>query len=518
MRSASRDEGCGGLRGYTDRVTLATFLRTETAASDLDCEWLQLIVSEWQLLADMSFSDLVMWVRGHDGQFVAAAHVRPSSSGTLFYRDIVGQRIRQTWHGTVEEAETSGRIIDVLDSDGMPLRETRIRAVPVVRRTAVPGEEHEAKSIAVVTRHSNLGQARTPSRQELSFRELANEVFGMMTTGDFPDVSAPDVTKRGALRASDGLMRLDRDGVVTFASPSALSAFRRMGFAEELEGRSLAEVTIELLDDEAEIDETMPLVVTGRAPWRTDIESHGVTIAVRAIPLRRHGDRVGAIVLCRDVTELRVQEQTLITKDATIREIHHRVKNNLQTVAALLRIQSRRTDSFEAKEALQNAERRVASIAVVHDTLSTGLSQSVEFDEVFDRTMKLTSEVASLHNARVRTQRVGSFGVLPSGYATPLALALTELVTNAVEHGLPGAEDGLVSVIADRADDMLRVQVVDNGKGLTGGQLGNGLGTQIVKTLITGELSGAIEWGEAEEGGTVVTITVPLQFLDPEQL
>ena len=503
-------------------TTLATFLRSETAATGPDSEWLQLIVGEWQLLADMSFSDLVMWVRGTDGDFVAAAHVRPSSSGTLFYRDIVGQRIRPAWQGTIEEAEETGRIIDVLDSDGTPLRETRIRAVPVVRRRSdeeneAGGEAAEDRVIAVVTRHSNLGQARTPSRQELSFRELANEVFAMMTTGDFPDTAAPVQSGRGALRASDGLMRLDRDGIVTFASPSALAAFRRMGFEEELEGRSLAEVTIEMLDDEAEIDETMPLVVTGRAPWRTDIESHGVTIAIRAIPLRRHGDRVGAIVLCRDVTELRVQEQTLITKDATIREIHHRVKNNLQTVAALLRIQSRRTESHEAKEALQNAERRVASIAVVHDTLSTGLSQSVEFDEVFDRTMKLTSEVASLHNARVRTQRVGSFGVLPSGYATPLALALTELVTNAVEHGLPGAEDGLVSVIADRTDDVLRVQVVDNGKGLDGGQLGNGLGTQIVKTLITGELSGAIEWGEAEEGGTAVTITVPLQFLPTEE-
>src|SRR5690606_24669884 len=117
---------------------------------------------------------------------------------------------------------------------------------------------------------------------------------------------------------------------------------------------------------------------------------------------------------------------------ATIREIHHRVKNNLQTVAALLRIQSRRTKSEESRAALQNAERRVSSIAVVHDTLSEGLSQSVDFDQVFDRAMKLTSEVASIHGAHVKTERAGSFGVLPSGYATPLALALTELVTNAV--------------------------------------------------------------------------------------
>ena len=99
--------------------------------------------------------------------------------------------------------------------------------------------------------------------------------------------------------------------------------------------------------------------MTGRAPWRTDIEARGVTVSLRTIPLRDRGKRIGAIVLCRDVTELRHQEQELITKDATIREIHHRVKNNLQTVASLLRIQARRSHSDEAREALTQAMRRV---------------------------------------------------------------------------------------------------------------------------------------------------------------
>ena len=113
-----------------------------------------------------------------------------------------------------------------------------------------------------------------------------------------------------------------------------------MGFVGELEGESLAEVTTGLLTGKLIVDESLPLVVTGRAPWRTDIEARGVTVTLRAIPVRHRGERVGAIVLVRDVSEVRHQEQELITKDATIREIHHRVKNNLQTVASLLRIQS----------------------------------------------------------------------------------------------------------------------------------------------------------------------------------
>jgi two-component sensor histidine kinase len=93
---------------------------------------------------------------------------------------------------------------------------------------------------------------------------------------------------------------------------------------------------------------------------------------------------------------VRLREKEMITKDATIREIHHRVKNNLQTVASLLRIQTRRTHSDVVKEALSQAMRRVAAIAVVHDTLSEGLSQNVDFDVVLERVLLLVAEVAWL--------------------------------------------------------------------------------------------------------------------------
>jgi two-component sensor histidine kinase len=257
------------------------------------------------------------------------------------------------------------------------------------------------------------------------------------------------------------------------------------------------------------VDESLSLVVTGRAPWRSDIESKNLTLSVRAIPLRRAGERYGAILLCRDVTELRRQERELITKDATIREIHHRVKNNLQTVASLLRIQSRRTANSEAKEALDQAMRRVSAIALVHDTLSSGLNQDVNFDEVFDRVMMLATELAASHGTTVRNLIDGKFGMLKSEVATPLAVALTEVVTNAVEHGLAD-RSGVVAINAERKPKLLTINISDNGKGLADGILGDGLGTQIIKTLIEGELRGTIRWFSPTEGGTRVVIEVPL--------
>ncbi|MGB3731458.1 sensor histidine kinase [Microbacterium sp.] len=486
--------------------TLSDLAHAQGRLKDADVEWLHRLAGDGQLLADLASADIVMWIQTADGSFIAVAHSRPSGAATLFYRDIVGEKVRPQWRTQVQAAFESGEIVDSSSPDWFEETPTRVRAVPILRKQ----EEHIV--LGVITRHTNLGEARMPSRQQISFDECANDLFRMITSGEFPDLSAPTAPRRGAPRASDGLIRLDVDGITTFASPNALSAFNRMGFDDELEGESLAEVTTRIVPPSRQVDESLPVVVTGRAPWRTDMEARGVTVSLRAIPLRDHGTRIGAIVLCRDVSELRHQEQELITKDATIREIHHRVKNNLQTVASLLRIQARRTRSDDAREALTQAMRRVESIAVVHDTLASGLSQTVDFDDVFDRVLKLVAEVAAAPNTRARTQLEGRFGMLPSEYATPLALALTEVVTNAVEHGLAGRE-GIVRIEATRTDEQLRVTVTDTGLGLPEGRVGQGLGTQIVRTLIQGELSGSIEWQGSEGEGTQVTIEIPMRWI-----
>jgi two-component sensor histidine kinase len=220
--------------------------------------------------------------------------------------------------------------------------------------------------------------------------------------------------------------------------------------------------------------------------------------------------------LLRDVSELRRRERELMTKDATIREVHHRVKNNLQTVASLLRLQARRIKSDEGRVALQEATRRVATIALVHETLSEGLGETVDFDDVVERTVALAVELAGT-GTRVQVRREGRFGLLRAQNATPLALVLTELVTNAVEHGL-AAGGGTVTVIASRKGSSLRAVVRDDGAGLPAGFVAgaDGLGTQIVQALVGGEMRGRISWSTPPAGGTEVAVEVTLRKVFPE--
>ena len=201
----------------------------------------------------------------------------------------------------------------------------------------------------------------------------------------------------------------------------------------------------------------------------TELEGNGSVVQLRSIPLVVAGARAGALVLVRDVTELRHRERELITKDATIREIHHRVKNNLQTVAALLRLQARRLTAPEARAALEEAVRRVGSIAIVHETLSHAPEEIVDFDDIARRVAMMAGEV-SAPETRVTPELSGKFGRLPASLATPLALVLTELLQNALQHGLTrptgAALGGTLKVTADRGHDRLTVTVADNGVGL----------------------------------------------------
>jgi two-component sensor histidine kinase len=200
-----------------------------------------------------------------------------------------------------------------------------------------------------------------------------------------------------------------------------------------------------------------------------------------------------------------------MTKDATIREIHHRVKNNLQTVAALLRLQARRMDSDKAREALEEAVRRVGSIAIVHETLSQTLDERVEFDEIADRVLAMVAEISP---GRVTARRAGRFGILTAEIATPLSMVLTELLQNALEHGFGPGESGSVDITATRGRELITITVQDDGRGLPPGfdaqQAGN-LGLQIVRTLVVGELGGTFDMLPAPVRGTRVILELPLE-------
>ncbi|WP_338740913.1 sensor histidine kinase [Actinomadura luteofluorescens] len=544
--------------------TLTDLVRDHTDLTDTDLEWLHALVSDWQLLADLSFADLLLWVplrsadalpadgttragRGRPGLmdtgaavpgWVAIAQMRPTTGPTAYPEDLVGKVVRTGRRGLIDVAWRERRIVREGDPEwgsGIPVRE---ESIPVRRG---------AKILGVIQRSTNLSSARTPSRLELTYLQSASDLATMISEGRFP-VPGEEPNMVRSPRVGDGLMRLDRSGRVTYASPNAQSAYRRLGYPADLVGEALGQITADLCDTGEPMEEALSVVLSGRAPREVEVESRGSIMQLRTIPLVVGGTRIGAVVLCRDVTELRWRDRELMTKDATIREIHHRVKNNLQTVAALLRLQARRLRIPEGRAALDEAVRRVGSIAIVHETLSHTPDELIDFDDIADRVITMAGEV-STPETKVTPKRTGSFGVLPAEVATPLAMALTELLQNALEHGLAN-RFGTLEVVAHRygegevtrepggasfwgewkapgANDprapgteteppsgrRLVTIVADDGVGLPPDfdtESSDSLGLQIVRTLIIGELGGHLDFRPREGGGTEVVVDIPI--------
>jgi two-component sensor histidine kinase len=484
--------------------TLSELLAEHTDLPGLAVDHLQRVVGDWQLLADLSFADLLLWVgtgRISEGaSVVCVAQCRPATAATVNPDDFVRTVASANEHPQVIRSLLEGEIVHVETAGS--LRE----AIPV--RCG----EHV---VAALSRDTDLARSRADSKLELAYLACADDLCQMISDGTFPTPEDRAAT-HSSPRAGDGFIRLDTDGKVVYASPNAQSAYHRMGLQSELAGRDLAAITRALVTDPFDAQEVVgdiKAALAGRTGRRMEIDAHGATVLLRTLVLRPKGTLVGAAVLVRDVTEVKRRDRALLSKDATIREIHHRVKNNLQTVAALLRLQSRRTDNVEARVALAESVRRVTSIAAVHEMLSMSVDEEVDLDEVVDRLLPIMADVATVHTQNIEVRRDGSLGVFSAERATPLVMVMTELVQNAIEHAFDPGATGSVTIRSQRSARWLDVVIHDDGRGLPGGfslERSDRLGLQIVRTLVTAELGGSIGLHPGAGEGTDAVLRVPL--------
>jgi two-component sensor histidine kinase len=497
---------------------LTDTLTARTSLTDAQVEHIARLVGEWQLLSDLAFADLLLWVpvaipaaeAGSEPGFLCVAQCRPTTGPTAYQHDQVGVRRRGERAAPLRVAYSEGRIFREVDPDwdgDLPIRR---EAIPV---------RYERNVIAVIGRDANLASVRTPSQLELVYLQSAADLAAMVADGTFP-APAEGIEEGGGPRVGDGLVRLEPDGTIIYASPNALSAFNRLGVTGNVLSEPIDALTSTVADDPFDASDLAAAVaeaIDGGHPASIEVEGGGATILFRALPLRPRGETLGALLLMQDVTELRRRDRQIMSKDATIREIHHRVKNNLQTVAALLRLQARRVSVPGARSALEESMRRVQSIALVHETLSVSIDETVDFDEIVDRLLGMLGDVMG-SATRIAVERSGSFGEIPAEAATALVLVLTELVQNAIEHAFPDERAGKVLVQASRQRGQLTVTVLDDGVGLPDDfstERTDRLGLQIVHTLVSAELAGTVEFQRAESGGTAAVVQLPVQAVRP---
>jgi two-component system, sensor histidine kinase PdtaS len=495
-------------------ASLAELARQHTTLDKGALAHLQRLVAGWGLLADFCFADLILFTRvdrpspageGPDDQerFVVLGHIRPTTSQTLYRSDLVGEILSAEDRPLVARAMRHGEIIEGEITVSAIRERVRVQCIPI---------RWNGQVIGIMTRDSAPLVGRQPGELERTYIQIFHRLAAMMARGLYPYATEESDSEEPP-RVGDGVILLDRSARVEFTSPNAISALHRIGIHGNTEGMRIADYGFD--------ERIIRTAYSNQAPVTREVE-RGIetTVVFRCLPLIEGDEVSGAVLICRDISDLRRRDRLLLSKDATIREIHHRVKNNLQTIGSLLSLHGRRLSSDEARQAIEESARRIRSIALVHETLSRNAEDDVPFLDILRPILRMAEETMVSPDEPIYFRSEGDAGRLPAQVATPLAVVLNELLQNAVDHAFPPEAElhgGHVKVGLSNVDQLLSIVVADDGVGLppefdlTGSA---GLGLTIVRTLVEKELGGTMSVRTNKPGsirpGAFVELTVQL--------
>ena len=460
-----------------------------TEFTDSDRKWLHHLIMDWRVIADLSFSDLLLVVPDDEGRLVIAAQCRSSTVISAYSEDVTGRMLDESLVYYANKAM----------SECSYVRIENIRRLNGIERYGVmTSVKHGNKILGVVMRESGVDRLSANGRFESESILVGRILFRMIGQGSFPAEDMSSRSNRYDLRVSDGFVTLSAEGVIEYSSPNAVTCFRHLGHEGVIDGLYLSDIVTNYMQPGASFPDTLPVALSGKVMIDSEVNTEDACLSFISFPLYDYGTRIGAVVVVGDITERRNAEKLLKTKDASISEVHHRVKNNLQAVSSLLRLQARRTDNEEVRRQLKEAQRRVETIATVHEGLSQTGDEMVNFDKV----------ISNILNMSVNQD------------ATPLSLILTELTVNCVEHGFENLDTGNIIVSAYRVGKSLTVVIEDDGIGIEEEKTNealkskdSGLGTQIINTFVKNDFNGSIKWQPREGGGTKVTLNLNLRAI-----
>lgn len=304
------------------------------------------------------------------------------------------------------------------------------------------------------------------------------------------------------LSYQDGIIIFDEGGKMLYVNEAAARLANLLGFDRRLVGTSIYGGTLKLSQAKQAIAAHQGAVME---------ELYGdIVLEQTIIPVLSGGKTHRRYLFLRDKTEIRRKEQELLVKNSVIKEIHHRVKNNLQAVSGLLRMQARRSDSPEVKAALQEGIHRIESMSLVHEVISHYDEDSISLRTIAEELLRLLKRSMAPAGSTISCEFDGDEIVVSSNQASYISLIINELISNSLEHGFSEGDDGSVTIRAlERSDGQVELIAEDTGRGFDPNfdfQASKRLGLQIIRSLVDNELKGTVTFLPAEPHGTRVSI------------
>ena len=304
------------------------------------------------------------------------------------------------------------------------------------------------------------------------------------------------------LKSGEGIMLLDSAGRIIGVNNILQNMYLTMGVTGIIDRRLNDKVLhLEAVAEEYKAGHTAQL----------ELKEDGKIFALRLLPIATGQAPQYAVLLMADVTELKERDKQLMVKSAVIREIHHRVKNNLQTVAGLLRMQMRRSKNEETKRVLKESVNQILSISTVHEFLAAQEQDAINVKVIGKSIFELIIKNMLDPNITVSYDFVAEDMILPSNKANSMALVINEITQNAVEHAFVGRTTAYLSMCVRSVDDSYIITLQDDGVGLPTDFDPNNtgsMGLNIIKTLTENDLNGIFTLTQ-NAIGTLATITIP---------
>lgn len=467
--------------------------------SERDREHLDQVARVIPILADLSRADILICVPSGDDGLETIAQAQPHSIAPIHRAAMVGERLTRESAGAAFRAIAERQFTRSLreftrQSDGS----VDSALAPIVQE-AYPIENDAGSVIGGLLIETNLLESERLKRRSEVFQRALKSLQVMALRGEPQGTEA--LTPFGEY---DGTVIVDGDRTIRYMSSIATNLYRNVGYGEALVGRPLMYL-------ETQDDDLVAQALQARACRQVELDELGRTWIKKVIPIARvdRGTRFsparahlsGAIMLVHDDTEARQRARELLIKTTMIKEVHHRVKNDLQTVASLLRMQSRRLQTPEAKGALAEAVNRILSIAVIHEFLSEQDTRVINLRDVGQRIIQ-QMQAGVLDPARnISLELTGPNIYLPARQATSCALVVNELLQNALEHGFDhgasaGGARGTIALTLQDHGDAVGLIVHDDGRALPPDfnlDKVDSLGLKIVQMLVTQDLKGQID-------------------------
>ncbi|KAB7706663.1 histidine kinase [Bacillus aerolatus] len=455
--------------------------REFTSLDEREIARIEEVSRQLQLIADLSGANVFVdcQMKGSTNAIVVA-EASPSSGGTLYHEPYVGTVVYEQFEPSVFLSQRTGK--SVLFNKAVTQRGI------FVKQSVAPIKNDHGEVIGMLIKEEQDSESKVSQKMKsLSpATEMLWELF-FFTDHDRPALS--DIMK-------EHFILIDSSLRIVYANPSAKSFITEVFNFEDCEGRPAAHV---LPFIEPVIQSKKDLVIE-------EVQVAGFFLEVKKVVIYKNDHVTGMLILIRDVTDLRMKERELVVKSVMIREIHHRVKNNLQTVASLLRLQIRKGVSEESKGYLTDSLNRVLSIASVYEIILSGDDGDNDQVDIVSLSNKIAAMLIQNHGSEHATLELkceGESMFVDSKKAVSIALIVNELVQNAIKHAFHHRSSGTISVQFESRGDEVTLSVADDGTGM-GKTAKRSLGLDIVKNLIEHDLSGEYYIGSSVEGTTVI--------------